>query len=171
MIESVQRLVAAKKQDYVTTDDVLCADGVKRKMTYLEDAVMKEDTLTAGMLWCVTKMFVNEKNFQGKELLKNYRVRLGITILIAGLSLFVSLYWKSYYTVLGDNLVEDICCKITTNNVRREYACFLPTTGDLPQLVIGFIVIQGAIILMNLYHVYKFYIRGKSFPLMASVKF
>ena len=161
MIESVQRLVAAKKQDYVNTEKVLCPDGVERNLTFLEKSVLLDETQNMGMLWCVTKMFVHEKNFQGRELLKSYRNRLVLTVVIAALSLVVSLYLMSYYTVLGDNLVEDICCKITTNTIQREYSCFLPTTGDLPQLVIGFVVIQSIIILMNFYQFYKFYIHGK----------
>ena len=134
-------------------------------MTTLEKNVETGEQMQNGMLWCVTKLFVNEKNFQGHRLLRHYRNRLLFTIIIAGVSLIVTLYTMSYYKLLDkfgeDSVVENICCSITTGELTRQYTCFLPTTGDLPQLIVGFIFIQAFILIMNFCHVWKFYLSGK----------
>ena len=168
MIESVQRLVAAKRQ--TTSDYEVKINGKDKKVTELEYKVHNEESFINGMLWCVTKLFVNEKNFQGNELLKRYKRRLFMTIFIGLASLAVAFLYMPHYTLFfEDNVAEEICCKITTGDITREYSCFLPTTGDLPQLLIGFTCIQGIIILMNLYHVWKFYLRGKFNDIILTV--
>ena len=165
MIESVQRLVAAKRQ--TTSDYEVKINGKDKKVTELEYKVHNQESFLNGMLWCVTKLFVNEKNFQGNELLKRYRNRLLLTIFIGLFSLIVAFAYVPHYTIFfEENVAEEICCKITTADIIREYACFLPTTGDLPQLLIGFTCIQGLIILMNLHHVWKFYLQGKFYSVV-----
>ena len=125
-----------------------------------------------GMLWCVTKLFVNENNFQGHRLLKHYKTRLILTVLIAAGSLLVTLYAKSYSVLLDkfgeDSVVENMCCSIKTGDLTRQYTCFLPTTGDLPQLVVGFVFIQAFILVLNFYHVWKFYLSGNNFSCSTS---
>ena len=120
-----------------------------------------------GMLWCVTKLFVNEDNFQGNQLLKHYKIRLFISILIAGVSLLWALCVKSYWKLLvkfgKDSVVENMCCSITTGELTRQYSCYLPSTGDLPQLIVGFVFIHAFILLINLDHIRKFYLSGNNY--------
>ena len=78
-------------------------DGsIKKKLTKLEQNVISDTKFQNGVLWsgfsifkiqsykchrnpqkCITKLFTNEKNFNGRFLLKHYFFRLMLTIFVA----------------------------------------------------------------------------------------
>ena len=73
-------------------------------------------------------------------------------------ALLCTLFALSYYRMLSpDGVLDTICCKFQIQYLTRNFTCFLPSTGEVPKLLIGYIIIQSVIILINIYQVYKFF--------------
>ena len=75
LIESVQRVLSPG--DRKTSQVLIKKDNqlIKQRMTSLERRVAKGDEIKNGVLWCVTKLFTNEHNFNGRHLMYHYLTR------------------------------------------------------------------------------------------------
>ena len=182
LIESVQRILSPGANRQTAGVRVKSGDEIeRRRMTKLEKRVAKREQIENGVLWCVTKLFTNEHNFNGRHLMRHYARRLLLTIVNSLLALIITLFALSYYKVLQTNgigkvasslnnftllLVDSMCCKIDTDGLVRHYTCFLPSTGEVPKLLIGFVSIQLLILLLNLYQLYKFFWAISELPVL-----